>query len=321
MKLSTLVHYLNHLDILSPKDNNDLVNNHLGPSLHFIDSHELKFDNTIKELTEIINKIHQGFVGYSVILDSLKDELKKLISDIEPQYFAESYRLYEESFKISASKKILDREPELLDEAAEYLHARISKHGHWQHAGMIIRPGSGMWTDDLVACDPLYLVDRDMDLLRPTLDRYNEQYRRRLRTYFLNETGDGQILQDLPDGQFGFCLVYFFFNFAPIEVIKNYLTEIYTKLKPGGSMSFTFNNCDLSYGIRNVERNLMCYTPGRLLSSLSESLGYEVAHIYQIDGACAWMELKKPGTLTTFRGGQSLAEIRPKSEFPKQRPK
>lgn len=312
MLLSNLVQYRQRLESITPNSSGEWIKTAVEPALHFITNNEIQFGNLTQRLTETTNSIYQCFNGYSGILGELQDEITRAIEKLEPQYLTASNSLYEESFKISPSKTLLKRDFNLSNEEHLYLSTRVAKKGSWQHAGLVIRPYKNGFVDSLVAWDPLYIVDKDMDMLRPVLDQYNEQYRRRLRPYFLNETGEGKILQDIPNGQFGFALVYFFFHFTPVDVIKQYLEEIYEKLKPGGTVAFTFNNCDYPYGIRNFERNFMCYTPARLVLLMCQHIGYEVAFTHQIDGACGWVELNKPGELSTLRGGQSLAEILPK---------
>jgi hypothetical protein len=135
-----------------------------------------------------------------------------------------------------------------------------------------------------------------------------------LRTYIINEGDLDRILDALPEQQFGFCLIYNYFNFKPIEIIRTYLYEIYNKLKPGGTVAFTFNNCDYTGAVELTERKFMCYTPGSLVMSFCESLGYDVIQTYQIDAACTWVELRTPGALSSVRGGQSLARIVAKSK-------
>ena len=113
----------------------------------------------------------------------------------------------------------------------------------------------------------------------------------------------------LPQGQFGFVLAYNFFNYKPLELIKRYMTEIYSKLRNGGILAFTFNNCDLAGGVANAERCFMCYTPGGLIRSLAESIGYEIHQYRQLDSANQWLEIRKPGKLTSLRGGQTLVTV------------
>lgn len=313
MKLSTLVDYYNQLEKLTPQDATDAINKQVGDSLYLIKNHDLQFPSLADRLSQQHEKIHQSFIDYSSTVEEIKTKIKKLIDDLEPQYLANSYRIYADEFVSDKSEYILSRQLEMTEESRAHVSARIKRHGDWKHAGMVIRPGIDIWVNDLVGCDPLYLIDRDMDLLRPTVERFPAQYRNRLRTYLLNGTNDGQVLGAIPDGQFAFCLVYYFFNFMPLEMIKTYFIEIYEKLKPGGTLTFTFNNCDLAGGVMMMERYFTCYTPGKLVLSLAESIGYTVQHVYQIDNACAWVELQKPGELTSLRGGQTLAKIIPKT--------
>jgi hypothetical protein len=72
----------------------------------------------------------------------------------------------------------------------------------------------------------------------------------------------------------------------------------------------TFNDGDRSAGVKLCERNFSCYVPGKLLESLSESIGYTRVFSWNDNGASTWLELKKPGALSTIRGGQTLAEVK-----------
>lgn len=314
MKLSTLVHYRNLLRKYTPADMMPIVNEHAGHARHLVNTHEIQFHSLTQQINRDFENIVDSFSKYTQTIESIQQEIQTLIDEIEKEYFAKSYQLYEQFLSRDKADYVLDRKIQLTDDVISYLRGRMKSYGDWHHAGVILRPGREDWIENLVALDPLYLVDKDMDLLEPALTRFNEDYRRRLRPYLLKSHDDDQMLDSLPDGQIGFCLAYNFFNFTPFEVVRKYLDEIYLKLKPGGTVAFTFNNCDLHGAVELVERNFMCYTPGRLLLTLCESMGYEIRQTYQLDAACTWVEITKPGTLTSIRGGQSLARIVAKSK-------
>ena len=177
---------------------------------------------------------------------------------------------------------------------------------------MIIRPGLESFVDDLVAYDPLYLVDLSYEFLQPAMQKFNQQYQNRLRPYVVKEDLDNEILKQLPTAQFGMCLVYNYFNFRPFEIIKKYLEEVYKKLKPGGIFVFTFNDCDRSSAVELVERHFASYTPGHLVRELISTVGYEIVYSWNDDGPITWIEIRKPGQLDSLRGGQTLAKILPK---------
>jgi SAM-dependent methyltransferase len=174
---------------------------------------------------------------------------------------------------------------------------------------MIIRPGTETYIQDLVASDPLYLVDESHDLLAPAMELFNEQYQNRLRPYTIDERNSESILSKLPNGQFGLCLAYNFFEFKPLEIVRKYMTEVYQKLKPGGTFIITFNDCSRDKAVMLAEQRYACYTPGGLIKELAANIGYVQKFSWDNDGPTTWLELKKPGTLTSLRGGQTLAKI------------
>ena len=257
-------------------------------------------------------EIQQIFDAFEVNLQQLKIELKQLIEITEKPWFAESYRLYEQEMIHESTEYILNRRPDITPETEQFYRTRIVRYNSWQHPAMIIRPGRETYINELVASDPLYLVDESHDLLLPALSQFNEQYQQRLRTYAINDRSSEDILGKLPNGQFGLVFAYNFFNFRPFEIIRKYLAEIYQKLKPGGTLVMTFNDCDRAKGVMLVEQHFCCYTPGYLIRELAQSLGYQVAFSWTDQGPTTWLELQKPGNFVSLRGGQALAKIIPK---------
>ena len=101
-----------------------------------------------------------------------------------------------------------------------------------------------------------------------------------------------------------------YFNFKPIEIIKKYLEELFDILRPGGSIIFTYNNCNYSLAVKNFEKSLYSYTPESLISPLCELIGYTITETYNNkETNVSWLEIKKPGNLETLRGGQCLGKI------------
>jgi SAM-dependent methyltransferase len=145
------------------------------------------------------------------------------------------------------------------------------------------------------------------------VEKFPEEYQARLRPYVVDELKSTQWLKQIPDSQFGVCLVFNLFNFRPLEVIKQYLTEIYQKLKPGGVCLMTFNDCDRDKAVMLVEQHFASYTPGKLIQELTLNIGYEPIFKWHDGGPNTWLEIKKPGELTSLRGGQTLAKIVHKS--------
>jgi SAM-dependent methyltransferase len=108
--------------------------------------------------------------------------------------------------------------------------------------------------------------------------------------------------------QFGFVCAFRYFEFKPWEVLQQYLDEIFALLRPGGTLLFSFNDCDNWRAVGLTEHHFCCYTPGRLVREHSRKLGYEITHEHD-DAGTTWLELRKPGTLDSIRGAQALAVV------------
>jgi hypothetical protein len=80
-------------------------------------------------------------------------------------------------------------------------------------------------------------------------------------------------------------------------------------MRPGGTLIMTYNNCDRAQGVGLVERGFMCYTPKKLIVAHAESVGFECEFEHDGAGDVSWLEFRKPGEITSLRGGQTLAKI------------
>lgn len=311
MKLSELVAYRTLLDDLTPKGTEEFVKQELESVTHVVNNHPLRFPDLAESLNHAQQRVTESFDLFKQQLDYIKQELSQSILSLQPHYLSESYKLYGE-MKNDSTEYILDRRIALKSEMEAFVQSRVQYYSNWHHAGMIIRPAKEIWIEHMVACDPLYIVDQSHDLLNPTRSKFNATYQSRLRFYVIQESAEQIMLGPIPDGQIGFCLAFNFFHFKPFEIVRCYLTEIYQKLRPGGIVAFTFNDCDREGAVKNAENYFMCYTPGSMLQSLCESLGFVMRYRYDVDAATTWMELEKPGIKHSLRGGQTLAELKPK---------
>jgi SAM-dependent methyltransferase len=312
MKLSKLVNYRNQLEDMSCVTSSRNTDLEIEKITHLIDTQSIEVSNFSKELKQKHQNIKNSFQEFESSLNSLKASVNELIESTEKPWFAESYRLYEQEMVNETAEYILNRRPEILPETEQFYCTRIVRYNNWKHPAMVIRPGRESYIHELLALDPLYLVDESYELLEPAITQFNEQYQNRLRPYTINERNSEKILEKLPDGQFGLVFAYNFFNFRPFEVIRKYLLEIYEKLRPGGFLVMTFNDCDRDKGVMLVEQHFCCYTPGYLIRELIQSLGYEIVFSWTDQGPSTWLELRKPGKFESLRGGQALAKIIPK---------
>ena len=217
-----------------------------------------------------------------------------------------------EAMRDKVLSDILSRLPTYNEKINDIVVARLRRYSDWHYPTMFIHPGNSELIYHVVSSDPVYILDEHYQLLEPVLKKFPPEYQRRLRKYVINETPDHPILDKIPDGQFFMCVAHNFFNYKPFEVLKRYLAEIYTKLRPGGVLVMTFNDCDRAPAVELAERTFACYTPGYLVRGMAESIGYQQGFELNDGGPWTWLELHKPGTLTTIKGGQPMAKRLPK---------
>jgi SAM-dependent methyltransferase len=309
MKLSEIVDYLNVLESLHVPDKCNDALRQLAAVLHTVQHQRPDLNPQHVALDAQFRSLEAGVVDFGATVEQIRDSLRKRILEHEPDMFRESSRLFYHEMPFETNDYILNRRLRLDDQSLLELQGRIKILTDWRLPGMMLRPGLEKFIEEMVPMDPLYLVDTHQELLAPSIQKFTVEYQRRLRPYVIDDRQPGSIMHQLPDRQFGFVFAFNFFNFRPLELIQRYLTEIHSKLRPGGSLIMTYNNCDRSHGVGLAERNWMLYTPKRLILEHAYSLGFELLGAKDGQGDLSWLELKRSGDIDSLRGGQSLAKI------------
>jgi hypothetical protein len=312
MKLSEIVKYLNVLE--APELDPDISTSirHLYGIVDVVANHRLQINQTSEILAQDVIDIEHRYHKFLATVNGLKDQLKEQVRSRQPAMFQESQRLYEQEMIFETAEWILNRKFQATDAGINDLRIRIRNYGDWRLPGMIIRPAKETFIEELVPLDPLYIVDTMPELTRHSVEQFTPEYQRRLRVYTVNDYKSQNILEQLPDNQFGFIFVYNFLNYKPISVIERYMREFARKLRPGGHAVFTYNDCDRSQGVGLAEQGFMCYTPGSMVRDLVRNAGLEIEENKIDDYDLAWMDVKKPGDIVSRRGAQTLAKIIPK---------
>ena len=294
-----------------------------------------------QQLEDIKSELLKEFDRFGDRLQQYLSMLHDQIRDLERPYLLESYKIYEMNRQIKYEwfymdlpndlpakfadqydireknvrqqvDNILSKKLDITTQGLEVITNRILKNANWQSTTMVIHPNIESWMPNLVSNDPLYLVDESHDLIAPTLSLFNQTYQNRLRVYTVKEDQKNHIMSSLPDEQFGLIVAWNYFNYRPFEIIRTYLNELYNKLRPGGILMMTFNDCDRWKGVLAAENKSALYTPGFLIRSFATRLGFEEIFCFDEDGPWTWIELRKPGKWHSLRGGQALAKIKPK---------
>lgn len=326
MKLSELIAFRNRLEELPVSAAKQAADYKLDILMHTVnypleDSMSQLTQPFMPALEDKLKEIHEAFEQFTLGIDQVKKHVRSQIEEKEKYWFQESYKLFESAEDCEKTDQILygravsGAKSQLTIDAEDTLRARLSTYADWRWPGMIIRPGLEDFIENMVGCDPLYIIDREHDLLRPCLNRFPKLYQNRLRSYTTNDWSDQPILDKIPNNQFGVCLASNVFNYRPLEIIRRYLEEIYQKLRPGGVLLMTYNDCDRAGAVMLVEQFCASYTPGYLIRDLTQNIGFEQLHTWSDEGPSVWLELRKPGKVFSNRGGQVISKIKEVEDY------
>ena len=345
MKLSEIVAFKNQIDLLPTVEAIKLTSVlELLKIKYVLETKDVVPTEQLQELIKNKNNLQQSFDQLDSTVSIIKNYIKKIIAQEEISYYEDSFRFYKQSVDINIehgysredddipfvdawgitrymslevktdhknriNNEILNRNLNISGSEKNTIISRILSYADWHYPAAIIRPGCEDFINHLVANDPLYLIDEHTDLLTPAINRFNSQYQNRLRLYVIDESIGTNILDRLPNNQFSFFLAYNYFDYKPLDIIKIYLEEIFEKLRPGGTLGMTFNDCDYTGAVSRVENCTGYYTPGRMILEHCAKIGYTEIFKLADNESSTWVELQKPGSLSSLRGGQTLAKI------------
>ena len=252
------------------------------------------------------------------VLDDIKQEIKQAeeevtyvrslvtedISSASAKFFADNYQ-----------EELICRDPDRVREirqlyipngVLDYVTNSIDLYTDWRYPGLEIGCRDGEMTRYLVALDPLYIVDEHQIFLDSTLSKQTPEYRAKLRPYLLRKHN----LSMLPKNQLGFVFSWNYFNYITLETTKHYLAQVFDLLRPGGTFMFSYNNAELPDAASYADSYYMSYMPKHLLVAASTAAGFEVTSSTDFEPAVSWIELRKPGTLTSIKAHPVLGEIK-----------
>jgi len=311
-KLSDFVQYKLSVDNITIEQNSFLhsIENAVG----VIDNNPNVDTKVLKEQNlKIINEIKK----LEALLENTKDSIRANLRSTEKEYLRISQSLYEmdhDDYKwVSERKEIHPIAPNEVN-LKKLIH-EVSEYCSWRYPGMIVRPLYDEIFEPFKSLDPLYVVDNLQGVLDNLKSNLNPQYNNRLRYSTIDDNSD-LIFKKIPKKQLGYIFVCDFFNFKSLDMIKKYCFELFELLRPGGHLTFTYNNCDLPNAVRNFEHKLYTYTPASLIVPMLEMIGFEMINKFDdITTNTNWITVKKPGTLKTIRGGQTLAQYESKDQY------
>ena len=268
-----------------------------------ISSKHLEIQKILQDIDSDLNRFKQG--------------LKQEIDVLAIPYYEKSKQIYKNYKLLSPIDKLSRlKENDLLfheDNTKALISSIIGKISN-EYACCQLAPGHGDITKHLIHGTPLYIVEEDTEGSVVKTDFFNEVMKNRIAWYNMDDD-DNDILSALPQNQISCFVVIDYFNFKTEQIITKYLESIYKCLRPGGTVIFTFNNCDYPNAIDKVDEMYYCYTTGTQMKNICASIGFEILKLTaigydELDNGISWLEIKKPGQLSTIRSAQGLAEIK-----------
>lgn len=287
---------------------------------------KIEFDNVINacdksnicpsELQKLKDKrkeFEKKFKEFKKEFKEYKNSVDSSIRETEKEYLSQSYKLYEDKSEGYVLEDALYQTLIYKPKISDYFISRLKSHSSWKYAALWIRPEYGQFVDQIIGSDPLYIMDDNPKYLRPiqSFEKWTTEFQNRIRYSFINEEREDKLFGHLPKEQMNLVVVYNYFNYRPIHIIERYLTEIYDLISDGGTCIFTYNNCDLDIAVNHFEKGRFSYTPFHLLSLILDKIGFDIVESFDdILSNVSWLEIKKPGTLSSIRGGQCLGIIK-----------
>jgi hypothetical protein len=192
------------------------------------------------------------------------------------------------------------------------LRVKMHQYSDWRYPGLQYNVKDKRYVDCMIASDPLYITNDTIEDSTQIVQEYPELYQSRLRIYTNNNW------DRLPANQFGFVLIWNYFEFHGMTKIEEFLKKTILLLRPGGVLMFSFNNCDLRESAMAAESNLLSYSSANYIKNLCIELGYEIISFNDANAHNAqcpwfsWAEIKRPGELNTVKAHQVLGKIIPK---------
>lgn len=264
-------------------------------------------------ISEKIISVADSHKNLETVIQKDVDDLRNIYNEVQEQITILSSKFFQVNYQLElkhVSPEFI-RKVRVMPENQEFINTlvqRINLYSTWRYPALEIGCRDGEWTKLLVASDPLYIADVFPEFLTSSIEQFPELYQSRVRKYLIH---DFYKIDNLPKNQFGFIFSFNFFNYLSIDSIKQILLQAMSWLRPGGVITFTYNNADLSTSAGLAESYFMTYVPESILVPMAESIGFETVFRYNSEPSHSFIEFKKQGTLKSVKSSQALGEIKP----------
>lgn len=284
---------------------------------------EINLEDKIKNIISLLesnnsnislNKVIESYKMLSADYQKVSSSIEATSADIDSLINDYLYNLSKDEKYLMLDEAKIFNYMRINDQIESHISSKITHYSNWHYPTLQINPREKRWIDYMVAGDPLYLTSHFLYSVRNLISPYPSLYQSRLRLYEIQDRNFAQ----LPQAQFGFVFCWDNFEYLSFEKIEQYIRSVFKLLRPGGTFIFSYNNCDILESAVRFENFSAGWCTTKLLSDLFNEIGYEMIEFNDIKNDdefspyVSWVEIRKPGILTTLKGHQALAQIIPK---------
>ena len=306
MTLQQLVALRNNLqNCILPDRLESIIDANYISITNLITNDDIELDEKITSLADnhryLKNDLHKNLIELETLIGFVQNKIDSMTAN----FFTETAQQQQDIVR----KADIIRQVRQLQKDEEFdsiLQTRINLNSNWQYPCLEIGCRDGEYTKFLVASDPLYIADLVDDFLESAVTQFPSAYIGRVRKYLIT---DFYHIENIPKNQFGFIFSWNVFNYLPLKETKELLDQCMDCLRPGGTMMFSFNNCDVIQCAEYVEVGFRSWMPSQLLIDTCKQIGYEIITVRKIEETVHWIEIRKPGELKTVKGHQVLGRI------------
>ena len=128
MKLSQVVAYLNMLDSTDMDPSYGNITDKLDDILHAVKTRDLQYHSTNSDLDEKLAGVKQSISKFDQSLQSLKQQLRNDVDRLAPEYYAESWKRYEQEMCFETVEHLINRKINLLIRAFQFFNHLLRFH-------------------------------------------------------------------------------------------------------------------------------------------------------------------------------------------------
>ena len=181
MTITEIVKFKNLIDSMGVDPQAADVIRHFEGLANYVSNSEIQLESNIHDVMENFNSVKKTIGSFAQSFANVSESLQHMIEQHDHVLYDQSERLYRDILPAETVTQILGRKLPIDQLSEDIMQSRVKQRGDWRVPGMIIRPSTESYINDMVALDPLYLVDSNMELLGPAKQRYLPEYQRRLR--------------------------------------------------------------------------------------------------------------------------------------------